>query len=319
MTSRVTVAIPTYNGARFLRESITSILGQTCRELTVICIDDASSDDSAGVAESVGVRVARNPSRIGLAANWNRALDLCETEFLVIAHQDDVYAPQFIERMIETLDRHPPAFAAHCKSTVIDEDGREIEDPAALFKERFWPRGKKEVEAEITTLRNGNYVIAPAVMMRMPAAGRFNETYEFVTDWDYWLRGLLDGKPMIGLNERLVSFRRHAETATLASERSMRRYEEELQLLREIDERVPATHPYRALENNLLTGFARRLADGDRDGARTLLRFGVKRVPSFSRSARARLMRSALPFGKAGGALLRTAERLFLRLYNRQR
>jgi hypothetical protein len=124
---------------------------------------------------------------------------------------------------------------------------------------------------------------------------------------------------MIGLNERLVSFRRHPETATLASERSMRRYEEELQLLREIDARVPAAHPYRALENNLLTGFARRLADGDRDGARALLRFGIERVPSFSRSARARLMRSALPFGKAGGASLRMAERLFLRLYNRRR
>jgi len=319
MTPRVTVAIPAYNGARFLREAITSILGQTWRELTVTCIDDASADDSAAVADSMGVRVVRNPSRIGLAANWNRALDLCETEFLVIAHQDDVYAPQFIERMIATLDRHPRAFAAHCKSTAIDEDGREIEDPAALFKERFWPRGEKEVETELTTLRRGNYVIAPAVMLRMPAAGRFNEAYEFVTDWDYWLRGLLDGKTMIGLNERLVSFRRHAATATLASERSMRRYEEELQLLRELDARVPAKNPYRALENNLLTGFARRLAEGDRDGANTLLRFGAERVPSFSNSARAHLMRGTLPFGKAGGASLRLAERLFLRLYNRRR
>lgn len=313
------MAFPTYNGARFLREALTSILGQTHRDVTLLCLDDASSDDSAAIAASLGVRVLRNEQRLGLAANWNRALDLCESEFLVIAHQDDVYAPQFLERMIGVLDRHPNAFAAHCKSLAIDEHGHEIADPAARFKESFWPRGEHECETQLAALRRGNFVIAPSVMLRMPARLRFDERYQFVTDWDYWLRGLLAGAPLIGLNERLVSFRRHPETATLASERTMRRYEEELELLRQLNARVPAPHPYRALENNLLAGFVRRLAEGDRDGARTLLRFGAGLVPGFARSPRALLMRLALPLGRTGGTLLRHGESLFLRLNDRGR
>lgn len=313
--SRVTVAIPTYNGARFLPETIRSLRAQTLGDFSLLVIDDASSDGSAQIAGSTGVRVERNAQRLGLAANWNRALDLCQSEYLVIAHQDDVYEPTFLATMLALIDEHPRAIAAHCKAEAIDEHGRAIAHPAALYKDRFWPRGARVVERddELAILRQGNYVIAPSAMLRMSLVrqrGPFDERFAFVTDWEYWLRALVAGDTLAGLAERLVRFRRHEETATRASERSMQRYEEELVLLRELDARVPAAHPYRPLENNLLADFVVRLSSGDRGGAAALLDFAAARVPQF---AYASLMRAALHGGRAGGQLLRLAQSVYLR------
>ena len=309
MTARVTIAIPIYNGARFLREAIESLLAQSYDDFTLLGIDDASTDDSVAIASSFDrVRVVRNPARLGLAANWNRAIGLCESEYLVIAHQDDVYSPRYLERMAAVIDAHPRAFAAHCKSATTD-------DPATRFKDRFWPRGagvvEREPAEELAILRQGNYVIAPSVILRRSALpGLFDTRYEFVVDWDFWLRGLSAGRTLVGVNERLVSFRRHEETATLASERTMRRYEEELELLGD-------TGPYRALERNLLADFVRRLAAGDRAGARALLAFGTERVPCFERTAAARLMRAALPGGRAAGTALRLMQAIYVRIIGR--
>ena len=315
MTTRVTVAIPVYNGARFLADAIRSLLVQ--KNAMVLVIDDASSDDSVAIARGFSdVRVVENEQRLGLAGNWNRAIELCTTEYLVIAHQDDVYEPQFVEQLADVLDRHPRAFAAHCKASTIDEHGRATRDPAALYKDRFWPRGVAEYEREpsdeIAVLRQGNYVIAPAVMLRMKdvaAIGRFDARYDFVTDWDYWLRGLFAGRTLAGLNQRLMSFRRHANTATRLNERTLRRYEEESQLLLDLNGRSPAKNAFRPLENNLLSDFARRLASGDRAGAEALLRFAREHG-----LARARLMRAALPGGRAAGAVMQLAQALYVRL-----
>jgi glycosyltransferase involved in cell wall biosynthesis len=315
--NRVTVAIPAYNGARFLGETLQSLRGQSLADFTLVVLDDASTDGSAALAESLGVRVERNPERLGLAANWNRALALCTTEYLLIAHQDDVYEPSFLATLLETIDAHPRAIAAHCKASTIDEHGYATAHPASLYKDRFWPRDARVVErepaAELRILRQGNYVIAPSAMLRMELVrqrGPFDARYEFVTDWEYWLRAVAAGDTLAGVNAPLLRFRRHEATATRASERSLLRYEEELQLLGELDTRVPAARPFRPLENNLLADFVARLAAGDRQGAAALLAFARERLPRF---AYAGLMSAALHGGRAGGRLLQLAQAAYLR------
>ena len=131
MTQSVSVVIPMCNGARFLGETIASLRAQTIGDFPLICIDDASADDSVDVAQAAGVTVLRNEQRQGLAANWNRAIEATQTEYFVIAHQDDVYEPEYLATMLRVLESHPRAFAAHCKARTIDEDGRPTAHPAA--------------------------------------------------------------------------------------------------------------------------------------------------------------------------------------------
>jgi GT2 family glycosyltransferase len=316
MTAHVTVAIPVYNGARFLRETLQSLKRQTLAAAEIAVLDDASTDDSIAIAREESVDVIPSATRGGLAANWNRALEHCRTPYLVIAHQDDAYEASYLETMLAALERHPGALAAHCRARAIDENGAPIADPAARFKDRFWS-GEAEIERDASTelelLRQGNYVVAPTAMLRMSASravGPFAERYQFVTDWEYWLRALAAGFTLVGVRERLVRFRRHAGTATKASESTMRRYEEELELLRDLDGRVPSKHAYRAVQRNLLAGFVSRLSSGDRGGASAMIRFGEERVPHFRYAT---LMRFALRGGRPAGRVLALARDLYIR------
>lgn len=316
MTAPVTVAIPVYNGARFLRETLQSLKRQTLAAATIAVLDDASTDDSIAIAREESVDVIPSATRAGLAANWNRALEHCHTPYLVIAHQDDAYEAPYLETMLAAIERHPRALAVHCRASTIDEAGAPIADPAALFKDRFWsdePEIERDPSPELRLLRQGNYVVAPTAMLRMSASralGPFAARYQFVTDWEYWLRAVLAGFTLVGVREQLVRFRRHAETATKASESTMRRYEEELDLLRDLDARVPSEHAYRAVQRNLLADFVSRLSSGDRAGASELIRFGEELVPRFPYAT---LMRLALRGGRPAGRVLALARNLYVR------
>ena len=318
MSDRLTVVIPVHNGARYLPETIRSLQAQTLRDFRLLCIDDASEDASADIIRDCGAELVRNERRLGLAGTWNRAVTMAASEFVVIAHQDDVYDPAYAETMLGAMASLPRAFAVHCKVRTIDGQGRAIAHPAAVFKERFWQNGERlerEPTAELAMLQRGNYVVAPTVMLRRRALlqiGAFDERYEFVTDWDYWIRGAAAGFTLGGVPSRLVAFRRHEQTATRAHERTLRRYEEELDLLRRIAQQRPSPRPFRAIENTIVADFVERLAAGDRDGARQLIAFGTAEVPDFS-ALRSALMRAALPGGRLAGRARRAAELACLR------
>jgi len=103
MSGTVSVAIASYNGARFLAETIHSLLAQSMRDFRLICVDDHSTDDSAAIAasfrdERLSVVVAETHG--SLPENWNRAARASDSDYFVIAHQDDVYEPRFLELML---------------------------------------------------------------------------------------------------------------------------------------------------------------------------------------------------------------------------
>ncbi|HEX2061559.1 MAG TPA: glycosyltransferase family A protein [Thermoanaerobaculia bacterium] len=315
MSARVTVAVPVYNGARFLARTLESLLAQEHDAFDVVVIDDQSTDDSAAIAQSAGVRVVRNEVRLGLAGNWNAAFALAETPLLVIAHQDDVYEPRFLATTERLLDTHPRAFIAHTRALYIDEHERPAENAASRYKDRFWPADEpyeREPDAELRVLQGGNYIICPAVMYRMSAVakiGAFNERYRFVPDWEYWLRGLLAGFTIAGTHERLLRWRRHDESATRQEEATLRRYDEELELLERLSRMAGLPRSVSLVENTLLSEFAARLARGDRAGAAALRDYARGRL----RRAHA-IMRLGMIGGRAAGHALKLAESLYTRL-----
>jgi glycosyltransferase involved in cell wall biosynthesis len=326
----VSVLIPVYNGERFIAQAIESLLDQSHSNFRLTCIDDCSTDRSVEIMRRFDdgrLSIRTNPSRIGLARNWNRALDMAtETPYLVIAHQDDIYEREYLEQMIDLMESHPRAFMGHCRTLSIDESGSSVTLPAAIYKETFWPRthvSERPIDEEIRWLQKGNYIVCPTVMFRRSALssiGRFNEQLEFVTDWEYWLRGLFAGFTIAGLRSPLVRFRRHPWTATRALEKTFRRYEEELILLDWLDCTAAALgtqlkkRSNQAVNNNLLTEFAGRLASGDRQEAVELLLFAKSRVKGFRHTLHFVLMNLSLPFGRSGGAILRSLEKNYLKL-----
>jgi glycosyltransferase involved in cell wall biosynthesis len=103
-TPTVSVVIPCYNGAPFLRETIDSVLNQTRPALEVIVVDDGSTDDSAAIAQSYGppVRVIRQENQ-GESVARNRGMDEARGDWIGLLDADDRWVPQKLERQLDAL------------------------------------------------------------------------------------------------------------------------------------------------------------------------------------------------------------------------
>ncbi|MGH9463241.1 MAG: glycosyltransferase family 2 protein [Vicinamibacteria bacterium] len=109
----VSVVIPCYNGAAFLRETLASVLAQTHPVLEVIVVDDGSTDDSAEIAASFGppVRVIRQPNQ-GESVARNRGVRESRGEWIAFLDADDAWLPNRIEAQFAQCP--PDAVAVHC-------------------------------------------------------------------------------------------------------------------------------------------------------------------------------------------------------------
>ena len=101
----VSVVIPCYNGAPFLRETIESALAQTSPPLEILVIDDGSTDESAAIAESFGppVRVVRQHNQ-GESVARNRGIDEARGEWVALLDADDKWEPSKLMRQMEVAE-----------------------------------------------------------------------------------------------------------------------------------------------------------------------------------------------------------------------
>ena len=108
--SRVTVLMPTFNVAPWVDEAIQSVLNQTYKDLELLVVDDASSDDTLAHVKAINdprIRIAAFPNNVGLAENLDRGLDLIDTELVARMDGDDIAEPDWLETGIKVLDSHP--------------------------------------------------------------------------------------------------------------------------------------------------------------------------------------------------------------------
>lgn len=127
----LTVAVPVFNGENYLRQALDSLLAQTYSDFDLLIVDNASTDTTPDIASEYGerdprVRYHRNKSNIGAAANWFHALDLCATRYFKWAAHDDLYAPEFLERCVDALERDPSVVACFSRTVPISGEGKII-------------------------------------------------------------------------------------------------------------------------------------------------------------------------------------------------
>ncbi len=329
-SAEVTFAVPNYNGARFLGDTLQSILGQRRQDFRVVLVDNASTDGSVDIAHSFRderLTVVAHDTHVSMSENWNRALRIVRTPYAVLAHADDVYEPYYLESMVALLKAHANAFVAHCRTASIDERGDVLDAPMDRYKEHFWPDTDwycRPSCEEAVWLRRGNYILAPAAMYRMAhagAIGEFNTRYQFVPDWEYWLRGVFAGYQVAGTRRKLVRYRRHASSLTKAAEANLTRYQEEIELLGWLAVRGASAGcfatdrpDYTLVCNTIMSEVAERLARGDARGAARLVDFARARIPRFRSSRRDLALRLVLPLGIPGGRALLWLRDRYLRL-----
>lgn len=124
---RVSLCVPTYGRARFLRETVDSALAQTVTSLEVVVVDDCSPDETAEVMARVQdprVRYVRNAERLGVPGNLNGAIERGRGEYLVLLEDHDLLEPTFLEETLAVFDRHPSVGFVATGLVTIDQDGR---------------------------------------------------------------------------------------------------------------------------------------------------------------------------------------------------
>jgi glycosyltransferase involved in cell wall biosynthesis len=126
---RVTIGLPVYNGEKYLRLAVESILQQDYTDFELIISDNASTDATQEICRELAekdarIRYFRNTTNIGLTKNFNRVFEISNGDFFTWANHDDIYLPGFLRRCVEVLDQAPATVVLVApRAEVIDENG----------------------------------------------------------------------------------------------------------------------------------------------------------------------------------------------------
>ncbi len=129
MNKRISVCMATYNGALYVREQLTSILGNLGDNDEVVVSDDNSTDDTVAIVTSLKdqrVRVLYNRTEDrGHIRNFENALKHAEGDYIFLSDQDDVWYPDRVGRMMGSLEKYDLVV---CDCTVVDGDMKPLND-----------------------------------------------------------------------------------------------------------------------------------------------------------------------------------------------
>lgn len=192
----VSVIIPVYNGARFLRAALESVFAQTYRPIEVIVVDDGSADDSGVIAQSFPeVRYVRQQNA-GVAAARNNAIQIARGEFLAFLDQDDLWTPEKLKVQVDHLLNNPELGYTLTQLQFFLEPGTTLP-----------PWFRKEL---LTTVHPG-WVLGTLVVRRtvFDQVGDFATAYSAANDSDWFFRAKAAEIPMVVVPELLLRKRIH--------------------------------------------------------------------------------------------------------------
>jgi glycosyltransferase involved in cell wall biosynthesis len=256
---KVSVVVPNFNHAPYLRKRIDSILGQTHQDFELILLDDCSTDDSRDVLSAYAadprVRTLFNQTNSGSPfVQWNRGVGLARGEYVWIAESDDYAAPQLLARLVEMLDARPGVTVAYCRShrvmgveqtQAFADDYLENLAPGRWTAD-FVADGVAECEQHmllVNTIAN-----ASAVVFRRSAyqqAGGADETFRLNGDWKLWSAMMLAGR-VAYTAEPLNYYRFHPSSVRSRSIVTGLNVEESLRVLLFLFDRIPVSAKRRA-------------------------------------------------------------------------
>lgn len=189
--TKVAVCIPTYNQSAYLAEAVTSACRQTYPNVEVWVSDDASTDDTPFVLDSLAqefpqLRYYRQPVNLNIAANNTWLLGQPDAEFIVRLDSDDALEPQYVETLMNLLLNERNAGYAHAAVQIVDEQGRSL-SVARLARGSGFRTSEDALRESVTAYR----VAANICMFRADALREldyYRGRPDFVEDYDLSIR-----------------------------------------------------------------------------------------------------------------------------------
>lgn len=217
MKARLSVCIPTYNGAPFVAEAIGSVLSQSCSDYRLIVVDDCSTDGTLDVVRGFAdprMQLIEGERNLGLIGNWNRALDLADGELVVLLHQDDVLGAGFMAGVVDFFDRHPEVGIVSAGGRPIDREGK-VNSVIRLLTSRYRTQSKTRIlspgaESVLHLVAYGATISGIVVRRAIyEELGKFDPAFPYSADEEMWTR-IAQRYPLGLLPGTLVYQRNHA-------------------------------------------------------------------------------------------------------------
>jgi len=219
---KITVFMPVYNAAAYLKESLDSILNQTFRDFEFLIIDDGSTDNSVSIIQGYNdkrIKLILNEKNMGLPYTRNKALELINTKYMALMDSDDICDPDRLKLQYLFLERN-----------------KDIDVVGSDFK-IFFPNGKTKYAK---TPANPEYIKAflmfnicianPSTMIRMCFVKNNNifyrEEYFVCQDYSFWVDVCKTGN-ISNINRPLLNYRSgHNNISKISSEKKKKQRKE---------------------------------------------------------------------------------------------
>lgn len=217
MPDTISVALCTYNGARFLEQQLASLQAQERRPDELVVCDDRSTDNTVQMLESFArtapfpVRIHVNPVNLGSTRNFDRAMRLCAGSLIAFCDQDDIWRPARLSACAKALQDDPDLGLIFSNGELIDDTGAQL--PGQLWDQFTFSSAIRERirHGDMLPLVRYRFVTGATVMFRArlrdyicPAAGEWLH--------DGWIAAIAGCVARVGyIDEPLLAYRIHQQ------------------------------------------------------------------------------------------------------------
>jgi glycosyltransferase involved in cell wall biosynthesis len=212
----VSVIMPCFNHARYVGESIKSVLSQTERDLELIIVDDASTDGSRKIIEATRagderIKPIYHDTNQGASQARNSALKIASGKYIAFCDADDLWLPHKLEVQLEGLEPYPEVAVIYADSLIINGEGKPIGD---RFSYRYPIPGNGSGYL-FKTLCIRNFINIQSALLRrwcITEENYFDPNIQWVEDWWFWVQ-IAQGNYFIYNPEALGFYRVHERSS----------------------------------------------------------------------------------------------------------
>lgn len=202
----ISCIMPVYNGEKFLRPAIESILNQTYKHFELIIINDGSTDNTENIILSYNderIRYVKNECNLKLIKTLNKGIDIAKGEYISRMDADDIALPTLFEEEVGAFEQYKDVGMINTLTFHLSEDGKHIRKNRLIIN----------LQPNILPLINGfqNMISHPGVMVKSELMKKYryrdNLQVLHLEDYDLWLRFFKDGIICHTLDKRLLYYR----------------------------------------------------------------------------------------------------------------
>lgn len=204
---KISVITPVYNCAKYISQSISSILRQSCTDYEFIIVNDGSSDDTVKIVSSFDdkrIIFINNADNKGVAVRTNEAIGLAKGEYIAIHDGDDISLDFRLEMELKILEENKDVFCVGGHAIIINDGGKEVNrwshppiNTVGCLK--FFNKMKNPIINSSSMYRKSGF---------LQLGGYTTEKSLYtVPDLDFWGRALVAGFEFINIQQPVICYR----------------------------------------------------------------------------------------------------------------